>query len=119
MPQVERGPKAATKSPHKEAETHVSQQRLNTAKNKRGVFLIKLKKKKKDFIGEQPKWWSRKTLNSPTLMSTPNLQLPVEQPSMKKTGNYPQRFSITKDVRASSLVAQTVKNLLPMQETRV
>ena len=115
VPQLERSPKAAIKSPHKEKKTHVSQERLKTNKNKH-FFLIKLKKK--DFI-EQPKWWSRKTLNSPTLMSTPNSQLPVEQPSMKKTGNYPQRFSITKDVRASSLVAQTVKNLLPIQETRV
>ena len=117
VPQLERSPKAATKSPHKEKKTHMSQERLDTDKNKHG-FLNQIKKKKKDFI-EQPKWWSRKTLNSPTLMSTTNSQLPVEQPSVKKTGNYPQRFSITKDVRASSLVAQTVKNLLPIQETRV
>ena len=109
-------PESGNKEPTQGNKRPMAHNKDNTAKNKHVIFLIK---KKKDFIGKQPKWWSRKTLNSPTLMSTPNSQLPVEQPSVKKTGNYPQRFSITKDVRASSLVAQTVKNLLPMQETRV
>ena len=34
--------------------------------------------------GEHPRWWSRKTLSLPPLMSTPKSQLSAEKTSMKK-----------------------------------
>ena len=37
---------------------------------------------------EQSRWMSRKTLNSPPLMSTPESQISAEQSSVKKTGTY-------------------------------
>ena len=47
---------------------------------------------------EQSRWMSRKTLNSPPLVSTPESQISAEQSSVKKTGTYRQR-STTKDIK--------------------
>ena len=42
---------------------------------------------------------SVKALSSPPLIGTPKLQLFIEQLSMKKTGTYQKRSSITKDIK--------------------
>ena len=49
--------------------------------------------------GDQPRWWSRKTLSSPHLTITPQSQLSAGQPLMEKTGTYQKRSSATKDIK--------------------
>lgn len=53
----------------------------------------------KNNIRDQPKWQSRKTLNSPLLRSTRKSQLFAEHPSMKKTRTDQKIPSTTTDIK--------------------
>ena len=51
---------------------------------------------------EEPRWWSRKSLDSPPLTSTPKSQLTAERPWMKKTEIHQKRSSTARDIKKES-----------------